>query len=89
MNQEQLDALERMRERVPEILEVLETGKFPRHLIDAMLLDTTICGVPEDVADDLRSALTKLPMVPATRGAAEEILEKLIGLATSAAPTVR
>ena len=84
MTQEQREALERMRDRVPEILEVLETGMFPRHLMDAMLLDTTICGVPEEAADDLRSTLVKLPMVPATRGKATEILDELVRVATAA-----
>jgi hypothetical protein len=85
MTEEQTDALERMRDRVPEILEVLETGKFPRHLMDAMLLDSAICGVPEETADDLRATLTKLPMVPATRGKADEILNELVRVAAAAA----
>jgi hypothetical protein len=85
MTQEQQDALERLRERVPEILEVFETGKFPRRLMDATLLDTAICGVPEEAADDLRNKLAKLAMVPAMRGEATEILDELVRVATSAA----
>jgi hypothetical protein len=85
MTQEQSEALERMRDRVAEILEVLETGKFPRHLMDAMLLDSAICGVPDEAADDLRATLTKLPMVPAMSGKADELLNELIRVATAAA----
>jgi len=81
MTEEQQEALERMRERVPEILEVFETGKFPRRLMDAMLLDTTICGVPEEAADGLRDTLAKLPMLPTTRDQAAAILGKLISIA--------
>jgi hypothetical protein len=84
MTQEQSEALERMRDRVPEILEVLETGKFPRHLMDAMLLDTAICGVPDETADDLRATLTKLPMVPAMSGKAGELLNELVRVAAAA-----
>jgi hypothetical protein len=84
MTEEQREALERLRERVPEILEVFEAGKFPRRLMDATLLDTTICGVPEEAADDLRSTLAKLPMVPAMRGKAAEILDELVRVATRA-----
>lgn len=85
MTQEQQDALERLRARVPEILEVFETGKFPRHLMDATLLDSTICGVPDEAADDLRNKLTKLPMVPAMRDTAATILDELVRMAASAA----
>ena len=85
MTQEQQDALERLRERVPEILEVFETGKFPRHLMDATLLDSTICGVPDEQADSLRDKLAKLPMVPAMRDTAAEILDELVRVAASAA----
>jgi hypothetical protein len=85
MTQEQQDALERLRERVPEILEVFEAGKFPRRLMDATLLDTAICGVPEEAADDLRDMLAKLPMVPAMRGKAAEILDELVRVAATAA----
>ncbi|HEX6245782.1 MAG TPA: hypothetical protein VFZ61_32885 [Polyangiales bacterium] len=84
MTQEQQEALERLRARVPEILEVFETGKFPRHLMDATLLDSTICGVPDEQADDLRNKLVKLPMAPATRAKAAEILDELVRVATSA-----
>lgn len=85
MTQEQQEALERLRERVPEILEVLETGKFPRRLMDATLLDTAICGVPDEAADDLRTMLAKLPMVPDMRGKAAEILDELVQAAAKAA----
>ena len=84
MTQEQQDALERLRERMPEILEVFDTGKFPRRLMDATLLDTTICGVPEETADDLRDRLAKLPMVPAMRGQASDILDELVRVAARA-----
>lgn len=85
MTQEQQEALERLRARVPEILEVFETGKFPRRLMDATLLDTAICGVPEEAADDFRNMLAKLPMVPATRNQAAEILDELVRVAANAA----
>ena len=85
MTQEQQEALERLRARVPEILEVFETGKFPRHLMDAMLLDSTICGVPDEQADDLRDQLAKLPMLPTMRDRASALLEELVRAATSTA----
>lgn len=85
MTDEQREALERMRERVPAILEVFEAGLFPRRLMDAMLLDTTICGVPEEEADGVRDTLGKLPMLPTTRDQAAAILDQLLDIAERSA----